>query len=93
VGSDPDDSRATLAPFFHAWVEALHEWDWQGRTRLDLNLRAFDLRYNVDWHNPVIPPWRLVSEWHDDGCPEPDAWIEVKLAMMLRQYRPHGLAI
>jgi hypothetical protein len=92
--ADPDDWRATtIAPFLHAWVEALQVWDWQGRTRLDLNLRAFDLRYNVDWQNAVIPPWRLVSEWHDDGRPEPAAWIEAKLAIMLHQHRPHGLAI
>jgi hypothetical protein len=74
----PDDPGAIVVPFFHAWVEALQEWDWQGRTTLELNLHAFNVRYN---------------EWHGDGCPDPAAWIEAKLATMLHEQRPHALAI
>ncbi len=89
----PDNSRAIVAAFVHAWTEALHEWDWQGRTTRDLNLRAFDQRYTVDWHNPIVPPRRLVSEWQDDGCPNPASWIEATLATMFRRQRPVDLAI
>jgi hypothetical protein len=80
-------SPALVAPFLHAWVLALHEWVCTSQSTLVCNLRAFDLRYNVDWQNAVVPPWRLVSEWHDEGCPDPAAWIEKKLATVVHQQR------
>ncbi len=91
VGSD--NPRARVAAFVHAWAEAVHEWNWQGRRTRDLNLGALDLRYNVDWQDPILPPWRLVSEWQDDGCPDPASWIEATLATMLHQWRSTDLAI
>lgn len=89
----PDNSRAIVAAFMHAWADVIHQWDWQGRTTRDLNLRALDMHYNVDWQNPIVPPWRLVSEWQDGGCPDPVSWIEATLATMLHQRRRADIAI
>ena len=90
---DQGNTAALASPFLRAWAEAHHEWLWQGRSRLDLNLRAFDARYDVDWHNSVVPPRRLVAEWRDDGCPGPTAWIQSKLLLVLRDYLPHDVAV
>lgn len=81
------------SPFLRAWASAHHEWLWQGRSRLDLCLRAFDACYDVDWQNSAAPPLRLVAEWRDDGCPEPSAWIEAKLALALRGEQIRDLAV
>ncbi len=81
------------SPFLRAWAEAHHEWLWQGRSRLDANLRAFDACYDVDWQNSVVPPGRLVAEWREDGCPDATAWIEAKLALVLRDGPPRELAM
>jgi hypothetical protein len=93
VKFDPGSQAGAASPFLRAWAEAHHEWLWQGRSRLDLNLRAFDARYDVDWTNSVVPPWRLVAEWRDDGCPRATAWIEAKLAQLLRDDHPRDLAM
>ena len=90
---DRGNSTATVSPFLRAWAEALHEWNWQGRSRLELNLRAFDTCYDIDWKHSTVPPWQLVAEWRDSGCPEPAAWIERKLALMLRDDQPRDLAM
>lgn len=90
---DRGNSTATALPFLNAWAAAHHEWNWQGRTRLDQNLRAFESRYDVDWQNSAVPPWRLVAEWRDDGCPEPSAWIDARLAVLLREDQPRDLAV
>jgi hypothetical protein len=90
---DRGNSTAAVSPFLHAWAEAHHEWNWQGRARLDLNLRAFDTCYDVDWQNSVVPPWQLVAEWRDDGCPEAWLWIEAKLALLLHEGQPRDLAV
>jgi hypothetical protein len=93
VKFDQGNSAAMVSPFLRAWAEAHHEWLWQGHSRLDLNLRAFDARYEVDWKNSTVPPCRLIAEWRDDGCPEATCWIEVKLAQMLRDDQPQDLAV
>ncbi|MGA7989144.1 MAG: hypothetical protein WCB51_12180 [Candidatus Dormiibacterota bacterium] len=90
---DPGSPATAVSPLLRAWAAAHHEWLWQGRSRLDLNLRAFDARYDVDWKNSVVPPLQLVADWRDDGCPEPTAWIDAKLAFLLRDDRPRDLAM
>jgi hypothetical protein len=88
----PFEARSTVsvAPFLQAWMNALHEWDWQSAATLERNLAAFHVRSNVDWRHSTVPPTRLVGQWLEEGRPEPRAWIEERLATSL--HRPHPIA-
>jgi hypothetical protein len=60
----------------------------QGTRTLERNLSAFTRHYRDEGVISSLPPSQLVTDWRDEGCPDPAVWIEAMLAAVLAK-EPH----